>query len=536
MPRERSQSLTVYLRRTGLGGLSNWLRDPGNVHQEAVSIPGATEGVLVAKASNPHTPEWLEFVRPCMTSSMDSLPNMLQSSASAVLLLKVGGRQFGIPFGQGHHLLRDDQCVHDFGIKVVLNAVDSEQLKSVGVKSIDEASLRTKRDSSRGSTIGTFGLDPTSDLLREVAGVPGESSGFTRLAGSTSVSVAAKVGVLELPDLAKSLLKFYKGTAYRKDFEWLDYFRPVDPSIVKRLDGQLIADLNANQLTYAHLAPPHQLEWENVEGFTFSTVRGSNDLMPDPRISRYLATVPPGDLTIDRLKDDTLQVYDAPSGSRRYNWSMHRCIVYEHRDGEKRFVLSEGQWYEVDGQFAKRVLRYVREIEPLQASLPQSVTDENEFAYNKRAAASIGAACMDRELITGNGFGAIELCDLFTKQGQMLHVKRRSGSSTLSHLFAQGVVCAELLCDEDPAFRKAARKKLRSVGGASLAAIVPEDRPDARTLEVAYVILTRGHQSNRNPYTLPFFSMVSLMNSCKRLRALSFNVSIIAVDEQPASP
>jgi uncharacterized protein (TIGR04141 family) len=39
----------------------------------------------------------------------------------------------------------------------------------------------------------------------------------------------------------------------------------------------------------------------------------------------------------------------------------------------------------------------------------------------------------------------IEICDLLSEEGRFIHVKRKLSSSSLSHLFAQGYVSAELL-------------------------------------------------------------------------------------------
>ena len=95
----------------------------------------------------------------------------------------------------------------------------------------------------------------------------------------------------------------------------------------------------------------------------------------------------------------------------------------------------------------------------LNSILGTAYEDEDEEKYNKRAAQECDSlACMDRKLIAhGGGSSKIEFCDLYDA-GLLIHVKRYSGSSGLSHLFEQGIVSAvAFLSDAD--FRAKASAK-----------------------------------------------------------------------------
>jgi uncharacterized protein (TIGR04141 family) len=136
---------------------------------------------------------------------------------------------------------------------------------------------------------------------------------------------------------------------------------------------------------------------------------------------------------------------------------------------------------------------------------------------------------MDQQLVATPSGDRIEVCDLLTRSRQLIHVKRRGWSSTLSHLFAQGLVSAELLARE-PAFRQAARAKVSELD-ASFNDALPQSRPSADDWEVSFVVITRSRRET--PLTLPFFSLVSLRAAAQRLQDLGFRVSVGAVQEGP---
>lgn len=69
-------------------------------------------------------------------------------------------------------------------------------------------------------------------------------------------------------------------------------------------------------------------------------------------------------------------------------------------------------------------------------------------------------AVMDQKTIAhGGGQSTIEFCDLYSASKDILHLKRYGQSSTLSHLFSQGLVSGELFRME-AAFRKKVNRKL----------------------------------------------------------------------------
>ena len=87
------------------------------------------------------------------------------------------------PFGQGRHQLHHEAFELDFGLKVTLNSVDADKLRSLDVRTIEEVTVHTRRQVSRSSSLDAFNVDIQRDLLGSVTGEPSDTSLAKRLTG-----------------------------------------------------------------------------------------------------------------------------------------------------------------------------------------------------------------------------------------------------------------------------------------------------------------------------------------------------------------
>lgn len=123
----------------------------------------------------------------------------------------------------------------------------------------------------------------------------------------------------------------------------------------------------------------------------------------------------------------------------------------------------------------------------------------------------------------------IEMADI-ALGARLLHVKRKTSSSTLSHLFAQGRTAGESL-KQDSTVREALREKL-AVTGQSMSTLLSADRLGPRSIGITYVIVASN--PGALPGALPFFSKLNLVRSREFLEdALDFPVTAAWV-RQPA--
>ncbi|MBS1887124.1 MAG: TIGR04141 family sporadically distributed protein [Actinobacteria bacterium] len=422
----RLEKLTISLLKADLGR-ADILHDPGGVAGHRIALLNKDEDSLFTASSPPHPPDWTRFLDPHTTVDLKSA--LATASASAVLVSEAEGRLFAVTWGQGRHLLESDAFEQDFGLKVVLNTVAPDQLKSVDAKTIDETTVHTRRDVSRDSPLTTFELDPSRDLLRAVTGTPSDQTLAHRLTGADSLGIVTREQVPDLPKLGARLLKAYASETYKENFDFVDYLRPVKSQSVKEeLDARLLDVLAGREIDDVHLAAPEVLDWLDVDGFRYRTGGDDAEKTQDPRISVYL-DARTEDPTFEDLKRDHLIAVRATDGGPGESWPIYRCIVYQVELDEYLYVLSGGAWFRVDRSYRDKIEREVRELNQYE-DLPSADLETSEDAYNQKAAIALGALCLDRKLVYDGGPGKMELCDLLTDEGRFVHFKLRGSSST----------------------------------------------------------------------------------------------------------
>ena len=526
-PRRRQEKLTWALLKTDFDR-DHVLSPDAEISPHVVPALTTVQPSLFVKATPPHPPGWQDYLEPHVQGG---LRNLFAASSGAVLVVEARGRVFAVTLGQGRHLLNEAAFESDFGLKVVLNTVQPDQLKSVDAKTVEENVVHTRRELSRNATFSAFGLDVSRDLLRAVTGKPHDQDLGPWITGSDRLGMPTHCTVPELPALAGRLLDAYESEAYKEHFDFIDYLRPErDEGKRQRLEELLLAALRDERLADIHLAAPEPLDWGDMDGFRYSTQpRGiSND--SDPRITRYLATKDLALLSIETLKNDRMLAISATTTYAQASWTIFDCIVYEVELGGQLYVLSGGDWFRVNLDFKERVYEEIEILTTARTGLPEADAETTEEAYNLKAATALGALCLDKKLVFDGGPDRMEICDILTREGAFIHVKNRGSSSTLSHLFTQGINSAERLL-QDLDFRDKAREIVTNEDS-DFAVFFPEERPNAEAHEISFVVITRS--SRNTPLTLPFFSVVSLRAAALRLRALGFKVSIAAVFEAQA--
>jgi uncharacterized protein (TIGR04141 family) len=166
-------------------------------------------------------------------------------------------------------------------------------------------------------------------------------------------------------------------------------------------------------------------------------------------------------------------------------------------------------------------------------AFPRVRGGENEGRYNRRVAQALnGAILLDRRTVLRPQATAIEICDIAVRTKHLIHVKKGTSSSSLSHLFAQGVVSAELL-HMDEGFRERVADLLAEdfvgTGAGRMRDFAWLHAGDFQPAgcEVVYAIMTGARRLTKEE--LPFFSKVNLRMRCHELRRMRFKYSIALV-------
>lgn len=527
----KTQKLTVLLMKESVKSFKAALRDSSSLTPIPLKTGMEFTGEFWHGKPQVRTPQWQRFVDPVLASK---IKNLTTTSVSALLFVKAKGRIFALTFGYGRNLLKPDSFELGFGLKVVLNRIDHERIRSLDVRTYEDLVVSTRKQTSRSSELGAFGLDISRDLIRAVTGEPNDKNFARRLTGADSLTLNVPITASSLGKKCEQILGAYEDDRYKHHFDWIDHLNEVrDTKLIDTLNMNLIQTLKDTKTEKLHLAAPEALDWQSIESFRIGGTRQTE--YDDLDIDEYLAALgeKKDELTVGKLKLYRVSIRWTGTEQFQDRWSLFNCIVWERTEGERLYVLVEGRWFEIEGNFSKRVSAFVNGIPAPTKQLPVAKAKEREEKYNERVAAGDpNLVCLDGNLVKPEDAASeIEFCDLLSKQKQFIHVKKRTRSATLSHLFAQGTVAGREFL-QDGQVREQVRKHLKGKSGASgFVSLIPnaKTRPSAVEYEIAYAIITKP--TANWPLSLPFFSQLNLMQNARLLRGLGYRVTLQQVEE-----
>ena len=520
----RSATVTIFLLKEHIKTPAQALEPDTPVRKVDLSPDSRIDGSLYIKNEPPKSPGWVQFVDPIIEEDI----NLRTQSSAAVLFVHIAKRRFAVTFGYGRTLLAPSSYERDFGMKVAVNRVNPDSLRSIDIKNYDELVVSTRKQTSRSTVLSTFGLDVARDLLKAVVGESADPALARRIAGADSVTLVGAMTAADIPAKCRACLTAYRDKQYKRTaFGWIDQLEEVrDPALVAALEQNVLAAIKAGGAGLIYLAPAEIEDWDDIEKFGYGGVRSTAEF-DDLDFDDYLGVLGAGllQLTVDKLKAHTVSIKRAGSGNLEPRWSVFRCLIWEGEFQRQRYALYDERWFKIDADFYRELTRDIARIPPPAIILPPSTAVESEEDYNARAAAADRKlALLDQKCVSVPGASSpIEICDLLSEAGQFIHIKRKTRSATLSHLFAQGTTAGELFL-RSLDFRVAARAKLR--GKAKFIAMMSDRRPNAGKFEVAYVVIAKAGPRR----TLPFFSRVNLRQAHQRLSTLGYKVSFGFVD------
>lgn len=515
-------TLNIFMSKPGVVDPDVIMKDRSDYASYQMKVGDEFAGVLYVRASQPSPPDWASYLAPAVDGNLADA-GLSTSSASAVWLIQRSDQVFAITFGYGRFMLKDEGIDQRFGLRCTLNAIDSLRIRSLDRKSFERVQRLTREQVSRESDLGAFGIHVEQDLLRAVTGSPLDPAYGHRLSGRDCLAVSTRASIAEVPELLDRYLELSRQDRYRSKFPWVDNIAEIgDSTLSHELFEKLVVAIRSGETEKIWLAPPEILKWEEIAGFSYRKAR-SAAVFEDMLLEDYLDDVGRSDnLEVKHLSRDRVLCIDTTGASSWTSWNIRNCLCAELRVDGEVFVLSEGRWYRIDQEYAERVEEGIRQIPTTTETLP-TYGHASEPAYNAYAAQESNGrfALLDCQLVnSGTAPGQIEVCDLFSQDRVLIHVKRYGASSVLSHLFAQGVVSARLL-HLDRTFRLAFNEILPD----SHRLADPAERIEPRDYEVAYAIVG---PSNR-PLQLPFFSQVNLKQAADLLQEIGFRVTLTEI-------
>lgn len=460
------------------------------------------------------------------------MPKRLSASVSAVLVIKEDSRLFAFTFGHGgRSMLSSLSYELDFGLRVVLNRVDVEKLRSVDTKNLEDVVISTRKQASQDSGLGAFSIDISRDMLKGVVGNPTQSDFYKRIAGADSATFSTELEFEKLGEICEDLLDAYQSDDYKKNFGFIDRIRPVrEKPVIEELDNRLLDAIRTKDIGSMHLAPSRIVDWDKMEEFSFGG-SGQRSTISSEELSlvNYIANFKPSklaNLTVDAIRRHPIFVKYSSADTFVKEFNVYECIIWQTETPNGLFTLMDGSWFKIDTNFAKQVTSLAKDLTDVSAFLPKAENNEKEGEYNKSVSLKDSKlALLDQKMIKTKGMiSAVECCDLFSLNREFIHVKKRNSSATLSHLFSQGSVSAELFF-QVPEFRSELKNVLRKDNFNQHIKLVPDGKPLPSDYHVVYAIIAKFGK-NGVPPELPFFSAVNLYQHHERLKRLGVNVSV----------
>ena len=506
-----SNKISIYLVKEGFDNIDDIFKAGYSILRKY-----STDKVLYSKPSKPRSPSWIrDFFH--ITEH-----NLLVASPQAVLLLRrtINGdaRSFVVVFGHGLFMLNENVLEERFGLITLLNLVDEDQIKRInrtdvgGSKKISDEQLPT------ATNISEFGFQIDRDLLKKVYGkINNEHLGKCLVVGGALLSLNQETDVDNIEELVDYCYRTYLKQDYKQQFDWIDNISPIkDNNLVEELNTQLVQLINDRRNDRVMLSQPELINWEDIEGFKYSGQRSI--IYDDIELDSFIDVYPTFD-DITKIKNKRIHIISKDGRPDYKDWSAFRCLSAEIEYQDNNYCLSDTKWYVISRGFVESIEKMYKEIPLSELHLPD-YNHKDENTYNKAIAdASDELLSLDcNPVMYGGGRNKVEVCDILTKNKQLIHVKHNYSSGCISHLFNQATVSAELLKESD--FRAVANQKIEEDAF--------EFNDQFRADEYSVIIAIIDKNNGDLPH-IPFFSKVSIRYAAQRIRAFGYRAEIMKI-------
>jgi uncharacterized protein (TIGR04141 family) len=513
---------------------------------EAADATDLPEGaVLYIFDADPRPPWWRGY--------FGVAEPLMQQFKGALVFLPVEDRWFALSFGHVFHHLNDTAYEYDFGLRVTLNSVDPNELKSADM--VAPGVARRKRTQVPVSTELTYlDFDGNSEIIKSLTGRVKEEYRelFKNATGSVSLKVSLNLEPSELPGICKTLLTLYEAEDYKNSFPNIQNISPVnDPSKIAELDELLLSSLRAKD-GKATLTIPDIIDYRDNTCCVFQGNGRASDVFPDISLEEFYEFLGEdydlAGMTVESFKTFRMMLTDVDGAPGR-SYSVYRSLIYDGEPAGEDLVyhLCEGKWYRVEKSYIERLKNYL-DAKCADSDLPpynhDAVKDGkavySEEGYNAAIPDWNSAfICLDQTNISPAGSTEIEPCDIYTvtadanascgQRAFYYHLKISTRSSHLSHLFNQGVNSVDLIQLEP-----VSREKMKALvtgklnGNDPAAFLAPLDSFD---FKVVFGIITHKNKDNRSD-NLPLFSKISLMRNMQQLDVRKIPSVLMFIEDQ----
>ena len=517
--------LNLYLLRQEIMGFEEALRPRYRTNPEVTQVsptrnlPFRAKAYLLHKEAKP--PKWQPFLTPHFDINVGNVTN------GFLLILEASGRLFAASFGHAFHLLDPGSLEPDFGIRVSANLLDPKRVKALDARNVDVVTRQQRVHVSTGVSIEEFGVDVDENWVRYLSGSI-DSDIAKSLAGTDALLINTKVTLEELAERCRELLEVFEREDYKTKFEFFDKFRPLRRGhhLITELDAEVNQRLAQRSDEKISVALPFFPEETTIDSYQFFGRGVRKDTIEEMTLAALYEFLDDHSDITNPYHDLKVIALDDQGEARSKAFPLKDYIVAEVERDQDTYVLTAGKWFRVNRNYAQSVRAQVASLRDLtnELALPPMRMAEAEGAYNQRVADEKGWRHLDKQLFTGTGSERnqkIEVADMLAPQHQFLCVKKMHSSAGLSHLFAQGVVSADLLRHE-PKYQELAAQL-----GSNLVTDVTFNTP-----RPTFVFCIATERPGLLSESMFLFSAINLARQAKLIRRQQMDVALARIEQR----
>jgi len=516
---DKSRNFSIYLLKNNYSA-NNALKEEhalGEPVTDASFLPkGAT---LYVMDTRPNPPWWRAY----WGISQD----LIQTLKGAIVFLPVDDYCFALTFGHTYHNLKEVCYEYDFGLRITLNALDSQKIKSTDIL-LPEKAKKERIQSPIASDLTFFDINKDETIIKKLTGAVKEEykNILSNVTGASNLRISSKVQAGGMSELCSTLLEIYSKDDYKSSFPDIQNILPVkDPSLSNQLNEKLIEAFNANSIELV-LTIPEIIDYSNSFQINYSGAGKSKENHDDVYIAdyrEYIENHNVKEINLKVFKCHKLNIEDE-NGNKKQSFSIYKCLLFDCELNSEHYHLCEGEWYQIDKDYIQKLRN---NLNPYFSDhdILRECNEKREDDFNQSIARDNPQfICLDKKNIAPTKQTAVEPCDLFTVKNNvayLIHIKISTKSAYLSHLFNQGLNSVELLRLQEESKQKI--KKL--ITNKEYHSSIENDR-----FGVVYGIIT-AKDKNKKSDNLPIFSRISLMRTMNSLKVMGIQGSVVFIKD-----
>nr|WP_170323522.1 DUF6119 family protein [Cryptosporangium phraense] len=540
-----------YLLRDGLSepvlALRAKYRPGGSQPMDPLPVTGSAPVGMVAyfRARSEKSPPWAS----ALAEYFPGLSQAMNMSNRFVIFLPVDGRFFAVCFGYGSSTLDWAKVEANFGLRFAARRLEPDGLSDFRSRRVGASSRTQSVQIPFGGGLRDFDVPLDGEFVRKLAGrlnsdgiEIGESGIFI---ATDSIAFKAETNLNEIAEALRSMLEEVERLQPTEELQFVDALVPLrskDPlvedletllaaaifptsaqSIRRHLKDQRLAQLSEYVLEFS---PPDSVNMDTVDHMQIFRGRdedGASEVLDSASLSGLEIALGNmgGRYGRASLRSVRLMAIGDDGEPASGMMPLRDWLVFEVGTADTRYILTLGKWFSLDEDYTQRLNSDLSEIDHVTSilALPDWPRHLSETQYNAQVSKA-DLLCLDTVDVRPGDGDEVESCDFLHRDGYLIHVKKYSGSQTLSHLFSQGLVSAQLLAS-DNIYRKNFNEAVRQLDPSFLTTA------EATPKFVTYAI---GHVKNRSlPDDLPTFSKVNLRDFARRLRLSQVRPSLCRI-------